>query len=103
MNSRVQKVRLSSWKNLDVDTIEELCTLHIKSYLIDEELELDDGGSTLVLTVALHAWTTKSEDSLSRKMQRHLQAVFRVISMTSAQLIGDKIGEFLSCFPEGAN
>lgn len=94
MNSRIQK---------DVDTIEELCPLQIKSYLIDEKLELDDGCSALVLTVALHAWTTKSEDSVSRKRQRHLQAVFRVILMTSAQLSRDQIGEFLGCSPEGAN
>lgn len=86
MNSWIQKVQLRSWKCLDVDTIEELCTLQIKSYLIDEKLELDDGCSTLVLTVALHTWTTKSEDSVSRRMQRHLQAVFRVILMTPTQL-----------------
>lgn len=99
MNSRMQESRLSSWKNVDVDTIEDLCTLQIKSYLVDEKLELDDGRSTLVLTVALHAWTTKSEGSVSRKTQRHLQAVFSVILMTSAQLIRDKIWLFLGCFP----
>lgn len=83
---------------MDVHTIEQLYTLDIKSYLIDEKLQLDDGCSTLVLTVALHAWTTKSEGSVSRKMQRHLQDVFRVILMTSTQLIRDKILEVFGRF-----
>lgn len=65
----------------------------MKSYLIDEKLELDDGCSALVLTVALHAWTAKSEGSVSRRMQRHLQAVFRVTFMTSARLVRGKRSE----------
>lgn len=53
--------------------------VQLQSYLIDEKLELDDGGSTLVLTVAFHTWAAKSEGSVSRKTQRHLQEVLKII------------------------
>lgn len=41
-------------------TVEQLYIHHVKPYLIDEKLELDDGCSALVLTVALHTWTAES-------------------------------------------
>lgn len=54
-------------------------TLHLEPYLIDEKLELDDGCSALVLTIALHTWTAESEASVSRKIQHHLQDAFGLI------------------------
>ena len=38
------------------------------TYLIDEELHLDDGGPALVLTVTLHTWPAEPEQTLRQGM-----------------------------------
>lgn len=46
------------------------------TYLIDEELELDDSSTTFMLTVALHACTAKPKSWLSQgKTRNSLQKV----------------------------
>lgn len=70
--------------------------LPIEPHLIDEKLELDDGCSALVLTVALHTWTTESEVSASRETQRHLQDVFTLLLTASTlQLSRGQIWDFV--------
>lgn len=39
------------------------------THLVDEELELDDGGAALVLTVALHTCTAEAESWPSQRKQ----------------------------------
>lgn len=74
-------------------------TLHLEPYLIDEKLELDDGCSALVLTIALHTWTAESEASVSRKIQHHLQDAFGLILITSTlQLSRGQMWDFFHCF-----
>ena len=45
------------------------------SYLIDEELQLDDGCSTLMLTVALHTWATEPEEVSVKEYSEGLEDI----------------------------
>jgi hypothetical protein len=43
------------------------CIVATVTYLVDEELHLDDGGSALMLTVALHTWPAEPERHASSR------------------------------------
>lgn len=48
------------------------CSGFSRTYLVDEELQLDDGGSALVLTVALHAGPAEPESVASQGNNKRL-------------------------------